>query len=66
MAHKSGVRVDKTGGTYDDGPTGYEITYMGNFQMCITSQTLYIRSLTDLIDLRDHLTKTIEEEVDDA
>jgi hypothetical protein len=52
----SGSRIDKME------PNGYELTYFGQYQTGLASQTLIIRSNVDLLDIRDQINKVIEGE----
>jgi len=55
MSKLSGCRID------DFGWEVFELTYFGDFQLGISSQTIDIRSLEDLKDIRDHIDKQIQE-----
>ena len=60
MQRKSGCRIDPK-------PCGEcELTYFGNFSLSIQSQTLRIRSKTDLIDIMKHIEEYLNESEKDT
>jgi hypothetical protein len=52
---KSGCRID------DGKKVLFRLHYFGHFQQSIQSQTLYIRSVEDLQDIRDHIDEKLQE-----